>query len=208
MLDQDLENLCEAINGFDAVGHLEGTDNIRVTMHKVLAHAVKSSKIKDQFEYFWHLGPQVIIIIAKSQKTDVDYEFFYDYRRNTLHFQSFIHNPYNLKNLQDKFLIEFFSICEQNGFKYEQNSFSPSLERKFPDLYKTFKGNIYRLMRNYFLLVTDEDRSTQDLDLGFFSASWDFDKDIETIYAELSLAMKWFYKFNYNLWKIEDLKKK
>lgn len=208
MVDQDLENLCAAINGFETVGKLEGFENLRMTMHKVLQHAIKSSKIKDEFDFFWNTGPQVITVLAKSLKTKVDYSFFYDYHRNTLHFDSFINNPYNLKNLQDHFLIDFFKICEQNKFKYEQNSFSPNLEKKFPDLHKTFKGNIFRLMRNYFLLITDENRDNkEDLDLGYFSASWSFDKDIDSIYGELSLAMKWFYKFNYNLWKIEELKK-
>jgi 2C-methyl-D-erythritol 2,4-cyclodiphosphate synthase len=82
------------------------------------------------------------------------------------------------------------------------------MEKRFPDLHKTFKGNIYRLMRNYFLFVTEEGFDIKNFDLGFFSATWNFEKDIETIYAELSLALKWFYKFNYQLWKIDDLKKK
>jgi len=208
MLEECLKNLCGAINGYEAIGRLEGTENVRVALHGVLEQALKSSRIKDDFEYFWHQGPQCIIVVGKSAKTSTAYEFFYDHWKNTLHFQSFIGNPYNLKNLQDGFLVDFFKVCEDNGFKYEENSFSPSLEKRFPDLYKTFKGNIYRLMRNYFLRITDEDADLANLDLGYFSASWDFQKDVETIFAELSLAVKWFYKFNYHLWKIEDLKKR
>jgi hypothetical protein len=123
MLEKSLENLCGAINGFEAVGMLEGTENVRTAMHAVLEHAVKSARIKDDFEYLWSPGVQTIMVVAESKKTGAGYEFYYDHWYNTLHFKSFIHHPYNLKNLQDGFLVDFFKVCEDNKFEYEQNSF-------------------------------------------------------------------------------------
>ena len=213
MLRKDFENFCSSINAFNDSPTVEGMESVREEMYTMLEQAILAANVKDKFEYSWSPAPFTISVYAQSLKTQAQYQFVFNHLDNTLHLESHIYNPYNLKNLQDGFLIEFFNICNTNNFSYKQNAFSPSAEKKYPDLHKTFKGNIFRLMRNYFLFISEYEinensKQVQDLDLGYFTADWDFTKDIETIYSELCLAMKWFYKFNYTLWKIEDLKNK
>lgn len=208
MKNKILNDLCDAINNFDesAENSVEDYYKLRDAMFNFLDAIIKKGNFKDSFEFSYSIG-LVFETIAISKKTGAYFRFGFNTMTNEISFISWIHNSYNLKNIQDSFWIEFFTTCDKYNFKYVQNCFSPKAEKELPDLYKTFKGNIYRLMRNYFVSIAFDHDDKTNLDMGSFEAVWNSDKDITVIYDEACIAMKLFYKLNYNLWKINDLKK-
>lgn len=201
-----LSNLCDALNGFSATGTSGEQPFLVETMFAFLDDIIKRCNFKDEFDFSYSYGPQTVSVYARSKKTKAKYGFWFDFVYKQLYLDAYIENPYNFKNLPDKFIIDFFTMCHKHGFEYIEHSRSPIARQKYPDLHKSFKGNIFRLMRNYFLFIA-EHGDLQNSGLGSFRASWSFEKDADTIYEEASIAMKWFYKLNYNLWKVEYLKK-
>lgn len=119
-------------------------------------------------------------------------------------FDTDIRNGKNLRHLPEDFLLEFFAILNQYNIQYDQIEICVEAERNHPDLYRNKKGNLLPLMRNYYL----NNAYGRECALGMFEIVWDFNRSLNDIFTEACIAMKWFYKFNYNLWKIDDLKTK
>ena len=217
MKDKIFTELCDAINNYNRNLENSNESDIKIfqavinSMNVFLKEIVKSGKFKDTFEYLYSPGI-CIEAIAKSNKTNTSYSFSYDIFKRELFFHSYIHNDYNLRYLEEDFLLKFFNVLNINNIKYVQTEFCTEAEKNHPDLYRNKKGNLLPLMRNYYVgTVYDNNNDSfykTDLSLGMFEIAWRLDKAVDEIFLEACVAMKWLYKFNYNLWKIEDLKQK
>lgn len=204
-----LEDMCYYINRCnnrlelseeEAISTYKGLEE---TMFVMLRSSIKKANIHDTFEYYYHLGPS-IFIEARSAKTNTEYRLGFDFFKRELFFWTYIRNSYNLKNLQDNFLCNFFTVMDKYKFIY-RDSHPTECRSKYPDMFKHFKGNVFRMMRSYFMQISEGPEG--DFELGDLEVDWNMVKSMDEIYAELCVATKWFYKFNYQLWKIEDLKK-
>lgn len=205
-----LEDMCYYINRCnDSQLTKEELINAHVglkdAIHATLSASIKQANIHDTFEYYYSYG-HVTSVDARSPKTGTSYELGYYHLNGELFFKTYIRNSYNLKNLQDDFLCNFFAVMEKYKFIYH-DSHPTECRNKYPDMFKHFKGNVFRMMRSYFMQISEGYVNDYNFELGDLEAVWDMSKYMEEIYAELCVATKWFYKFNYQLWKIEDLKK-
>lgn len=177
---------------------------------KLLSIAAKSCHFKDEFEASYSLGLLLSSSII-SKKTYTAYELNFNMYKGYLSFEAYIGDAEYLKNMQDDFYIEFFSACQKYGFEYDDGYGGTSGKSIF---HKSIKSNIFRLIRNYTKkVITDKNGLDvfQYESLGKFRKVWDcYNLDFEQMYNELCIAMKYFYKFNYHLWKAKDeeLKKK
>lgn len=204
-----IEDMCYYLNRYDRILELSEEEafntyeGLKDSMFIMLRTSIKKANIHDTFEYYYYFGPS-IFIEARSAKTKTTYRLGFDFIKRELFFATCICNSYNLKNLQDAFLCDFFTIMDKYKFIYVD--YQPNECRsKYPDMFKHFKGYIFRMMRSYFMQVSEGCR--EDFGLGDLEAIWNSSRSMDEIYTELCIATKWFYKFNYQLWKIEDLKK-
>lgn len=176
-----------------------------IGMDYLLAVA-KSCKFKDTFEAFY--TPGFLDIQIKSTKTGSEYHLRHDYIFGKIEFESYIDNPEYIKNLQDDFILEFFFTCSKYGFKYEDNCGGTSGKSIFN---ASIKSNIFRLFRNYTNYVVSNEEGLdvfQNVMFGSFKKEWvlgdEHPLDISQLHEELCIAMKYFYKFNYYLWKAKQ----
>lgn len=217
MKEKIFTELCDAINNYNRrqeYSEEEGEQmllTIIKCMFNFLKEIVGSGKFKDTFEYFYHPGI-CIETTAKSDKTNTSYSFSYYLIKREFIFHSDIRNDSNLRHLEEDFLLEFFNVLNTYNIKYIQTQFCSEAEKNHPDLYRSKKGNLLPLMRNYYVETVYNDNNDSynkpGLYLGMFEVVWDSDRAVDEIFAEACVAMKWLYKFNYNLWKVDDLKQK
>lgn len=172
---------------------------------KIADLAIKYGNFKDDFDtskmYLNLYGPSLII---KSIKTGGTYYLATDLEGIYLT-TSFLHAD-NLKNMSDDFWIELFELKKFSGFEYEENSyFTIDVQRKYPELFHTYKDTLFLMFRKFFLSHTE---NHNDIDIGDFKVKWKPDEDFSKMIEEICLVLKSMYKMDYKLWKITDLRKK
>lgn len=205
MDEQILADYCVCINRLWESPEPSDYENFVNITYQIWDNLIKLSKIKDDFSFYW--SPSAVIsVTAKSDKTDCHYMIGLDLFKRELYFDVSIRNWENIRNLKDEFMTEFFGICTQNDFKFSPDS-GPFYEKEItPEFNANYKSNIINIMHNYVsgMLLPEKERG--NISFGSFVAVWDSSKDMETILNELQIAFKWFYKFNYNLWKAESIR--
>ncbi|ADF54282.1 MULTISPECIES: hypothetical protein [Flavobacteriaceae] len=167
--------------------------------------AIEYGNFKDDFDtskmYVNLYGPSLII---ESKKTGGTYYLATDLEGIYLT-TSFLHAD-NLKNMSDSFWLELFKLKKFSGFEYEENSFfSIDVQRKYPELFHTYKDTLFLMFRKFFLSHTEKHN---DIDIGNFKVKWKPDEDFSKMISEICLAFKSMYKMDYQLWKITDLRMK
>lgn len=107
--------------------------------------------------------------------------------------------------MDDKFWIAFLKLSVYGEFELIENEhFGKTIKGKYPELFQSNKGAIFRIFRKYFI---DTTQNNQVRDIGQLQVSWTTDFSFDKIIEECCLVFKVFYKLNYSLWKIDDLKK-
>ncbi|GEN74155.1 hypothetical protein [Chryseobacterium lathyri] len=169
---------------------------------------IKESGIKDEFEfsYFPYLAIQTS---ARSNKFNSSFNLSLNRLYWEITFDSYINNWENVKNLNDSFMADFFTICNKYDIKFIAG-YSPDYNKEItPEFNAKFKSNIFNLMHSYISLMNLDSYSREHQSLGRFSITWKLPEgfDLQKIIEELKIAFKWMYKFNYNLWKVEDIRR-
>jgi hypothetical protein len=172
---------------------------------KISEMALEFGNFKDDFESdkfsqnFY--GPELII---NSKKTRSSY--YLGLEETGLYLRTYFQHSKNLKNMDDKFWIDFLKLSEYGEFELIENEhFGKTIKGKYPDLFQINKGAIFRIFRKYFIGIAENNEVG---DLGQLQVSWTPDFSIDKIIEECCLVFKIFYKLNYSLWKIDDLKSK
>lgn len=205
MDDKLLTDYCDCINKLWEDPEPTDYENFVNITYKIWGDVIKASKIKDEFTFHWS-SSAVISITAKSNKKNCHYMIGLDLFKRELYFDVDIRNWENIRNLKDEFMTEFFEICTQNRFVFLPNS-GPFYEKEItPEFNAKYKSNIINLMHNYVSGMLLPENERQDIMFGSFQAVWNASKDMEIIINELEVAFKWFYKFNYHLWKSENIR--
>lgn len=182
----------------------------------ILAELANSSarygRFKDNFEYDKfrqnYYGPELII---NSEKTETTYYIGLD--NNGLYIRTYLKHSFSLKNMDDKFWLSFLSLYNYGKFELIENEyFGKSIRSKYPELFNNQKGIVFRIFRKYFVsFLAEEDINFREEvigSLGDLQVTWDSSFGFEKIVEECCLVFKVFYKLNYDLWKIEDVKSK
>ncbi len=213
MKDNIINNFTKALNEYTYSQSITPskmvTDNTHLEFIRCatifLEAIVKKGKFKDEFEYTYS-GGYFIHINAKSTKTDSKFHLGYCGVFGELVFSTDITNVINVHSLNEEFLLDFFSVANKHNIKYYESE-SGMTEIKHPQLRRRKNSNLLRFMGNYFL-ASEEDNVFHNYCFGQFDKTWMVteDKTMEDIFDEACICMKWFYKFNYHLWKAESKK--
>lgn len=172
---------------------------------KIAALVIRYSNCKDNFDtskmYMNLDGPCLII---KSNKTNQTLLLASDFKGIYLE-TSFIHAE-NLKNMGDDFWLELFELKKISGFEYIENSTFPNdVQRKYPELFHTYKNTQFLMFRKFFLSHAE---NYENIDLGNFKVLWKPNTDFLQMIEEMCLAFRIMYRMNYKLWKISELQNK
>jgi len=189
---------------------LSGEDKIKLlyevvnVFFKISEMAVEFGNFKDDFEgdkfseKFY--GPELII---NSKKTKSSY--YLGLGEKGVYLSTYFRHSKNLKNMADIFWIDFLNLSQYGEFELvESEHFGKTVKSKYPELFQTNKGTIFRIFRKYFIGIVENNEIG---DLGQLQVTWTTDFSIDKIIEECCLVFKIFYKLNYSLWKIDDLKK-
>lgn len=168
----------------------------------LLESAIQSCKIKDKFK-MQYFPTHIFNVSAESEKNQSHFTLGFSTHNMSFFFSTSIDNPLYIKNLQDQFIIDFFQTCNEYNVEYKSDHNETSGRSIFN---KSIKSNIFRLFRNYTsdLLSEDGFHVYDNTRLGYFEKTWKYDlenMDIDKMYNDICVLMKYFYKFNYHLWK-------
>lgn len=217
----DYNELIEKINTYLDLKHSdrksENTDELlNITLNCVNALAnifeifLSYGKFKDDWDYskFYqnYFGPELII---KSLKTKCGYRLGLDDEKGELYISTDLRHNENLRYMDDNYWKLLLNLSDTNGFEYDEYEFvRTEREKEFPQLFKTNKSMIYRIMRKYIFDQTETDTRYVSGSVGEFKVVAKFSEGLPETVTKFSEAFKTMYKLNYELWKITDLKTK
>lgn len=112
----------------------------------------------------------------------------------------------NLRHMDDNFYKEILSLMELGEFELQENErYGNQVTSKYEDLYKNQKSKIFRILRNYFVGLSEKEINVL---LGEFLIYWPYDTAFSDVIYNSCLAFKKLYRLNYSLWKVTDLQTK
>ncbi|MCW3159700.1 hypothetical protein [Chryseobacterium oryctis] len=175
---------------------------------KIFEECLSYGNFKDRWDYDNYYqnvcGPELII---KAIKTNCDYKLGLDY--NGLYLSTDLRFNENLRYMDDNYWKLLLKLSDFEGFEYSEYEFvRDERRREFPDLFKTNKSMVYRIMRKYIFDQTETNSSYTSDSVGEFKVVAKFDEDFTLVVKKFCETFKIMYKLNYELWKIADLKNK
>lgn len=205
MLDELIDKFTEQLNGFYKNENRNQSEYIKVGFD-VLDYIISQINVKDTFDFKY--SPSIAISnYAISKKMNVSFDLSYNFIYHTVNFSCFVHNWENIKNLNDEFWVDFIEVCNKYNFFFNQLS-APKYDKELaPELNLKFKSNIFNLMNTYINSMLTSATSRKNLTFGTLEASWATKTPVSQIIDELIIAFKWFYKFNYLLYKADATRK-
>jgi hypothetical protein len=215
----DYKALVDAINSYLDLSYSETTsDDIdeayKTTINcvnaftKIFEECLAFGNFKDTWEYdkFYQniYGPELII---KSLKTKCDYRLGLD--EKGLYLSTDLRHNENLRFMDDNYWKSLLTLSEFSGFEYDEYEFVRTARTKeFPELFKTNKSMIYRIMRKYIFDQTETHSQYVSGSVGEFKIVAKFDEGLPETVKKFCETFKLMYKLNYELWKVTDLKTK
>lgn len=175
---------------------------------KIAELCLRHGKFKDSWDYdnyYQHIyGPELII---KSLKTEIDYRLGLD--NKGIYLSADLRYNENLRYMDDNYWKLLLNLSEFDGFIYEEYEFiNDERVKQFPDLFKTNKSMIYRIMRKYIFDSTETDPRYRSGSVGELKILFPLNEKFDKIVKTFCLAFKVMYQLNYDLWKISNLKSK
>ncbi len=107
-----------------------------------------------------------------------------------------INNANNINLMPDKFWQMLFRLSNIGKFKFqEEHKISSDISKRFPHLFNK-RGNIYKLIRNYFLNQVEYGSCNS---LGFLTVSWSNETPFDKLIILFVETFSIMYKLNYML---------
>ncbi|SHF39781.1 hypothetical protein [Chryseobacterium sp. OV279] len=175
---------------------------------QIFEECLSYGNFKDEWDYdkFYEFlyGPELIIT---SIKTNCGYKL--GINDKGLYLSMNLHYSENLRYMDNKYWKLLLALSDFKDFEYEEYEFIRNERRnEFPELFKTNKSMIYRIMRKYIFDFTETHSSYQPGSVGEFKIIAPFNEDFSQSVKKFCETFKIMYKLNYDLWKITDLKNK
>lgn len=175
---------------------------------EILNCAKKKAKIKDEFSEFYYEPRGVTYsCFLKSEKTNSKYTIFYDSYTNEIVFYSSIDNWENIKNLTDGFWSDFLEKSQENNFRFENYESTIYDNDNAPEFKNKYKSINFNIMSHYVSAMLHSEEERKNIGFGQLAISWNPNHSITQVISQIETSFKYFYKFNYNLWKVGDIRR-
>lgn len=204
MKDNFIKEFCDLTNNLI---QLDNFDEHEVSEYidlqfQIWDEIIKDCKIKDKFDYYF-IPSIVITTTAKSTKMGSSFNFSFNKIYGKFEFSMYLDKWINIRNLSDEFLGEFFKICDKYNVSLISDGTVAS-KSKEPKI--KYKSTAYNLYKNYILAMELDENKRQDYSVGYFEKKWELPIEFNTFFSELKIIFQNFYKFNYLLWKVDELR--
>lgn len=181
------------------------TDKVASALGEISDIAIKFGAYKDTFDnskmYLNLYGPSIII---NSIKTGVT--FCLEADDTGISIRTHLTHINNVNYMDDTFWVNLLNLSEFGHFQLEEHEFyGKETQNKYGNIFNSDKSKIFRILRNYFVGVTENARYTITGDL---KITWTSEHSVEDILVNCCKAFKALYNLNYSLWKISDLRGK
>ncbi|MCK7591321.1 hypothetical protein M0G43_12105 [Subsaxibacter sp. CAU 1640] len=175
---------------------------------ELLLNVSKKSRIRDKFVPYYYKPSLTLICLLKSEKTECEYNLMYDRYNNEIVFNTDLRNWENIRNIKDSFWTELLDAANKHDIQFSSHS-GPFYETdKTPEFNANYKSILFNLMSVYITAMLEPEKERQNISFGQLEIVWSiYDKCIADMMTELEIAFKLFYRFNYLLWKSEDVRK-
>lgn len=173
----------------------------------ILKNASKKSNIKDNFTPLYYKPSATLGCFVVSEKTKSEYHIMFDIYKNEIIFYSTINNWENIKNLNDSFWSEFLEMSEKYNFKFGSYSGPFFDKEKTPEFIVNYKSFVFNLMSVYVIAMLESKEDRMNISFGQLEIVWTPQRAISEVLEQLNIAFKFFYRFNYLLWKSEDIRR-
>lgn len=173
----------------------------------LLESASKKSRIKDKFVSYYYEPAATLSCFLKSEKTESEYNLMYDLYKNEIIFYSTIRDWENIKNINDSFWAELLEVASKYNVKFSSYSGPFYDKEKTPEFNANYKSIVFNLMSVYITAMLEPEKARENISFGQLELVWTPEKSTEDIINELNIAFKIFYRFNYLLWKAEDIRR-
>jgi hypothetical protein len=179
-------------------------DEVVKTLGEISEIGFKSGTFKDTFDnsqmYLHRVGPSLII---KSNKTAT--AFYLDADDEGISLRTHLHPIHNMDQVGDDFWLELLSLQNMGMFKLnEHEHYGDQIQKKYGTAFKKRKSIIFRLMRNYFVGLRDNESGIVNVEL---KVTWTPDYSLHDILLNYCEAFKILYNLNYQLWKCGEKNK-
>ncbi len=185
----------------------ENIDGFYNSATKILENASKESKVKDSFKAYYYKPHITLISLLRSEKIGSDYQLMYDSYNNQITFSTWVKNWENIKNLNDSFWVEFLEKGNELNFNFFASEGPFYNKENTPEFNTKYKSLNFNIMSVYVTAMLKSQEDRQNTGFGNLEIVWTSERSTREIIEELNIAFKYFYKFNYNLWKIGDIRR-
>lgn len=182
--------------------------NFFVSTTEILLNVSKKSRIRDKFVPFYYNPSLTLISVLKSEKTECEYNLIYDRYSDEIVFKTDIYNWENIRNIKDSFWTEFLVVAQKYNIQFSSHSGPFYDVDNTPEFNANYKSIVFNLMSVYITAMLEPEKERQNLSFGQLEIVWNiYGICIADMMTELEIAFKLFYRFNYLLWKSEDVRK-
>ncbi|MBC7522974.1 MAG: hypothetical protein H7239_00820 [Flavobacterium sp.] len=182
-------------------------NNFFTSATALLINASKKSNVKDNFTPYYYQPTASICCFLVSEKTKANYYLMYDFYKNEIIFHTDLLNWENIKNLNDSFWLEFLEMSQTHNFKFRSYS-GPFYDKEVtPEFSANYKSFIFNLMSVYITAMLESKEERGNISFGSLEIVWTPKNEIEEVLDQLNVAFKSFYRFNYLLWKSDDIRR-
>ena len=185
----------------------ESIDDFYNSATKILENASKESKVKDSFKAYYYKPHITLVSLLKSEKLGSDYQLMYDSYNNQITFSTWIKNWENIKNLNDSFWSDFLEKSHKYNFKFGNYESTIYDNENAPEFKNKFKSINFNIMSSYISAMLHSKEVRQNIGFGQLAITWNSNHSPDKVIYEIGIAFKYFYKFNYNLWKARDIRR-
>ncbi|ASZ14250.1 hypothetical protein KTO58_02690 [Chitinophaga pendula] len=174
-------------------------------LHEITELLIGYCAAKDHFEnnkmYLNLNGPALII---KSEKMNVEMQLGIDNRGMFL--TGHLYNIENVRYMGDDFYRQLLSLEEIGEFEVpEHERYAEEVKAQFGDIFANGKSKLFRIVRSGIIAASKKAKYTISPQL---EICWFYDCGIKEAVTAACKAFKIMYKLNYDLWKVNDLKRK
>ena len=136
-------------------------------------------------------------VYIKSKKTETEIRFGIDDKG--IYLETYLKHFSNLRHMGDDFYKDIFALMDLGEFSTpEYELFGSETTKKYPDIFKNQKSEIFNLLRTYIIGIVE---GKNNIPSKHFRIYWSYSLDFHDILYNSCLAFKLLYNLNYSLWK-------
>ena len=172
----------------------------------MLTYAIKGNMAKDKWSDFVMPRPFGQTSIKKSARHRVEYEF--GIYQDQFSLQAWIIHPTYIRLMPDLFWRTILSLSDIGELRFEPSAI-PKIDKSNRYQRELFRSNasvIFSIIRNYIVLMEQQQNDYGDISLGRIEVNWSADTPIQDTFDRACRAFSTLYRLNgqiHRMWFVD-----